>query len=173
MRGSPLIQAFGILISLLLLGVVGQRFIAADGNDPSPSSGASTQDKTTATSNTEQTVIEAEIELTFSTPPLSCTLKYLTENHPTPKEVTIFQINHISENPLYQNVSIPSHALTTYWLDVTWPNDPPENAQHFVSLTLSPNQGDPKQFSFHSTTENLNETFDYSTTPDHANHVHE
>ena len=169
MRGSPLIQAFSILIALTLLGLAGKWFITMD----SGLSETKKSDESNPTTQNSHTSVEAEIELTFSSLPLSYSLKRLDAKNDQPNDsaIIIFKNKKTDvaiENPNYHDVNLPGHTLTTYWLDVIWPSPPAENSQHFIRITLSPVNGEAKSFTFSTTSSDLNETFDYTNAPTHT-----
>jgi len=157
MRGSPLLQALILLLALISLGVAGHRFIQME---PSRTSAAASE---TTSPEPSETQVEAEIELTFSTPPISYQLKRpSTQGSDEIAVLTNPQTSQAIENPAYADAVIPSHQLTTYWLDVVWAKTPPENSRHFVTINLSPSNGQSQRFSFSSDSAEMNETFDYS-----------
>ena len=152
MRGSPLIQSLALLLAILTLGFAGKKFIAMD------SQTVPVDDLVGITPTEGSTTTDAEIEISFSTPPVSYSLKRLVGED----EVPIFKLSDDIENPSYHECALPDHQVTTYWLDIVWPDAPAENAQHFVRITLSPVNGESGSYSFNTTSAELNETFDYT-----------
>ena len=163
MRGVPPFQALLLLIVLAVLGFAGSRYIGMGvdaGGDINPKA----PPPDTATS--EHTV-EAEIEFVFSSPPLSYRLTKPSETGG--EDRTMLQSSSLIENPCYGTVRLVSHQLTTYWLDVVWPEDADDGAHHFVQIHISPIQGESQRFCFFSSTKNMNETFEYNS----GDHHHE
>lgn len=158
MRGLPPLQALVLLLVLAVLGYAGSRYIdMGDPITPAPHPETEAQDQT----------IEAEIELVFSSPPLSYSLTKPSVSGGE-DELTLQSSTPI-ENPSYGNVKLVSHQPTTYWLDVVWPADAKEGAHHFVQLNINPSHGDSQQFSFFSSTSEMNETFEFQS----GEHAHE
>ena len=77
MRGSPPFQALILMVTLFLLGCLGSSFIKVKSSLP--------HDKkiTQASSNADVDQTEAEVELTFSSPPISYELKRYTDSSST------------------------------------------------------------------------------------------
>ena len=157
MRGLPPFQALVLLVALGVLGFVGHRYIDMGSPAPSPLAIPSAP--------AENEIIGAEIELIFSSPPLSYTLTQPGENGAEHK--VIQSASAPIENPHYADVSLVAHQLTPYWLDVVWPDDAAENTHHFVQINISPSHGEGQQFSFFSSSKEMNETFDYNTGGSH------
>ena len=154
MRGSPPIQALFLILTLLILGFLGSRYIRMDHSvDPT----ALTPEPSTA----PQDHTEAEIELVFSSRPVSYSLKI--PGISGGENIVLFQSDPKIENPAYHDITIPSHHLTTYWLDIIWPAAPTDGARHFTQLNISPSHGAGKSISFWCGSEEMNETFDYNT----------
>ena len=157
MRSLPPFQAIVLLVVLVILGFVGSQYIDMGESINPPLSPA----QTTGQLHT----VEAEIELVFSSPPISYTLtKPSTTGE---KNQVLFQSSSPIENPSYDTAHLVSHQLTTYWLDVIWPNDGKEDAHHFVQINISPNHGKNQRFSFFSNSKDMNETFEYHTGEHH------
>ena len=158
MRGSPPIQALFLILTLLILGFLGSRYI-----NMKDLSGALPPASETATTPQDHT--EAEIELIFSSSPISYTLKIPSNQGGEPIVVvqSNTEIENKIENPAYHDITIPSHHLTTYWLDIIWKDDPTSTTKHFVQINISPSHGEGKNISFWSDSKELTETFDYST----------
>ena len=159
MRGLPPLQALLLLVVLVAVGFAGSHYISlgrfTQPVGPRPESNGGEQ------------MLEAEIEWTFSTPPVSCTLK---KPSVTGGEDDVLVTSQAAvENPCYHTLRIPAHGTTTYWLDVVWPDDPAENARHCVQVTISPSHGESQRFSFVTSSREMNETFDYSP----GEHSHE
>ncbi|MGB0775381.1 MAG: hypothetical protein ACPGUY_06010 [Akkermansiaceae bacterium] len=152
MRGSPPVLALLLLLALIGLGIAGRWYIDHDVSAP----------KETETPNKNpitHEIISAEVELEYSSAPLKCVLRYITEDG---EEVLIDQSGSI-ENPDYTDVSIPAHALKTYWLDITWANAPAEEDRHFAKIKITPSHGKEKEFTFLTSEAKMEETFDYTT----------
>ena len=159
MRGLPPLQALLLLIALVVLGFAGSRYIAM-GKAMSPQVQAND-------TLTDQHTIRAEIEFIFSSPPLSYTL--ITPSATGAEDQIILQSTSPIENPCYGTVQLVSHQLTTYWLDIVWPEDAEDGARHFVQIHISPEHGESQRFSFFSNAKDMNETFEYHT----GDHHHE
>ena len=111
--------------------------------------------------------VEAEIELVFSSPPSSYTL---TQPSATGgKHNILLKSSTPTENPCYGTVELVSHELTTYWLDVAWPEDAENGTYHFVQIHISPSHGESQHFCFHGSIKDMNETFEYNS----GDHHHE
>ncbi|MGB2011172.1 MAG: hypothetical protein ACPHYF_06555 [Akkermansiaceae bacterium] len=163
MRGIPPLQAFFLLIALSLLGYVGNQYIDMDlDNSNAPSS----KDPEPAALTCAPTV-EAEIEFVFSSPPLSCTITQPSETGGENKQ--LLALSMPQDNPCYDTAELVTHGLTTYWLDVVWPEDAADGSRHFVQIYISPDHGESQRFSFYSKTRTMNETFEYHT----GDHHHE
>lgn len=159
MRGLPPFQALVLLIALTVLGFAGSQYIDM-GRAISPQAPPS---ETTS----DHHMVEAEIEFVFSSPPLSYTL---TKPSATGGEdEVILRSSPSIENPSYSTVQLVSHQLTTYWLDIVWPDGAKEGAHHFVQVNVSPNHGNSQRFSFFSHSKKMSETFEYNT----GDHHHE
>ena len=167
MRGAPLLQTLLLFLTLLGLGISGYLFLHRDlGSDRSDHRGGSKQAVTTAS---HVPTVDAEIEILFSTPPISYRLT--RPNLADPKNPVLVMSSSEKEeieNPSYSDVQIPVNQLSSYWLDVTWKNDPEENSLHFVKITLSPSLGPAQSFTFSCDSREMNETFDY--TPQEHSH---
>lgn len=146
-----------LLIALAILGVIGSRYI-----DMGAASSAQVVASETALHNN---TMDAEIELIFSSPPLSYTLKKPSVTGDD--EQTVFQSSAPIENPCYGEVNLVAHSVHTYWLDVVWPEDAAENTRHFVQISISPNHGEGQKFSFFNSAREMNETFEYGTGEEH------
>jgi len=172
MRGSPLVQALFLLLVIIVVGYAGHHIIQDDtpNNDKLSSSDGNKVSNRSQDENGTHAMVDAEVELTFSSPPISYSLKEISgdkaDKHPLFH--CIAEKGTILENPSYHDVTIRSHDAMTYWLDVTWANEPPENTRHFVTITLSPNEGEPRSFSYFTSTQSLEETFDYSPATPHS-----
>ncbi len=118
-----------------------------------------------ANTNADRGVVEAEIEFIFSSPPLSYTLTQPSTDGD--ENQVVLTTTNSTENPSYEIVQLVSNQSTTYWLDVLWPDDAIKGEHHFVQISIAPNHGDHKRFSFFTTTKSINETFDYSTGDHH------
>ena len=153
MRGLPPLQALVLLVALGVLGFAGHHFIdmGAPTSSPLP----------IPTEPSQNSTIDVEIELTFSSPPLSYTLSQASESGAENKVIQSSRAP--AENPSYADVSLVAHRLTTYWLDVVWPDDAAQDAHHFVQINIAPSHGEGQQFSFFSNSKEMNETFDYNT----------
>jgi len=154
MRGSPIIQALILLCIFLPLGYLGKIYIQID------------QKPTVSTTseipkNLAHDFVEAEIELTFSSPPVSYELKRLLPN--SSSEISILKQSSEIENPSYEDVALPSHHMTTYLLDIVWYQEPSEGSRHFIQINISPTYGEPKSLSFTTHSKDLLETFEYSS----------
>jgi len=161
MRGAPLQQAFFLLLTLLGLGVAGYSFLHHDIQSEQTEALRAAEVKGASSSSAQVSMVDAEVELTFSSPPVSYQLRRLNaEEKPIP--VASSSAEEEIENPAYVDASLPAHQMTTYWLDVTWPDAPAENALHFVKITLSPSFGKTESFSFSCDSRAMNETFDYT-----------
>jgi len=159
MRGAPLLQALILLLTLSILGYAGHRFIQMESH-------ATTTLAPLQPPAPESSQVGAEIELTFSTPPKFYQLKYPSPQNTTETTLLVSQTGPQEiENPIYADVSIPTHQLTTYWLDVTWREAPAEYNRHFIKITLSPTHGVSRSFSFSTDSDEMNETFDYANAP--------
>lgn len=157
MRGLPPLQALLLLIMLVVIGFAGSLYIKMGysvSHQPPPSE-----------TTTDHLTVEAEIELIFSSPPLSYTLTQPSTSG-GPDEV-LLRSNGVMENPYYETATLTSHQLTTYWLDVVWPEDAKESEHHFIQINISPNHGASQRFSFFSQSKEMNETFEYSTGEHH------
>lgn len=154
MRGLPPIQALLLLIILCCLGAVGSHYIGlgvADTPTEKPL-GPVTSDE----------VIEAEVELVFSSPPESYSLSQPPASTGEPDKVML-ESSNLTENPCYGDVNIMAHRVSTYWLHVRWQNEAAENTQHFVRINISPSYGKSRSFTYFSGSKEIDETFDYST----------
>ncbi|MGJ8676072.1 MAG: hypothetical protein ACSHX0_01000 [Akkermansiaceae bacterium] len=160
MRGSPPLQALILLVSLLLLGWLAKDFIRSENIS---ASGVQIAQQISEQQVIDHTVVDAEIELTFSSLPLSYELRRYADAG-SGAEISLLKGSSDIGNPSYHNVSIPSHRDTTYLLDVVWASEPEPDARHFVSIHISPVNGDPAHLSLISHLKNMEETFDYSTT---------
>jgi len=156
MRGAPLQQAIILLLTLSILGYPGYRFIQMESSPTIPP----VRDSPT---NQKTPQVRGEIELIFSTPPKSYQLKHPSTHNTTETTLLTSPNTKEIENPSYADVTLPSHQLTTYWLDITWPEAPKKLHRHFVKITLSPNNGASRSFSFFCDSAEMKETFDYST----------
>lgn len=163
MRGLPPFQALLLLITLALLAFAGSRYI---GMGSYVSSGISPQAPPADKISCEASV-EAEIELVFSSPPLSYTLTKPSEI--SGEDEVLLRSSSPIENPCYETLQVVSHELTSYWLDVVWPEDAEDEARHFVQIYISPDHGEGKGFCFFGTAKDMNETFEYNT----GDHHHE
>lgn len=160
MRGLPPFQALLLLIALVVLGFAGNQYIdMGKPISPKPSPPPQTTDHHHA--------IEAEIEFVFSSPPLSYTLKKPSVTGG--EDQVILQSSSAIENPSYGNVNLVAHQLTTYWLDVVWPDTAKEGTHHFVQMNISPSHGEGQKFSFFGSSRKMSETFEYNT----GGHHHE
>ena len=159
MRGLPPLQALLLLITLVILGFAGRSYIRMEETSSQPTPIADT--------NVENRFVEAEIEFIFSSPPLSYTLTHPSANGEANQ--VLFETTECTQNPCYEIVKLVSHQPTSYWLDVVWPKDAENGEHHFVQIYIAPNHGDHQRFSFFTTTNSINETFDYNT----GDHHHE
>lgn len=158
MRGSPPLQALILMVTLFLLGWLGHCFIQV--KHPQ----ATDRQITELAPNASHDQEEAEIELTFSSLPLSYTLK----NYTSDNEVkVVLESDAVVENPSYHEVVIPSHSETSYLLDVTWAEAPLSGTRHFVKIHISPLNGQAQSFSLLTSSQEMQESFDYSTTTPH------
>ncbi len=153
MRGLPPFQALLLLIILTALGFAGSHFIGL-GIVTTPIAPA-TQTET----STE--VIEAEVELVFSSPPLS--YKLIQAPATEGDGDVLLQSTKITENPTYGSVEIIAHSVMTYWLEVRWPEEPAENSQHFVRINISPSHGESQAYAYFTGYKEIDETFEYTT----------
>ena len=168
MRGLPPFQALLLLFTLAVLGFAGSHYIGMGmGSERGNGMGSSNNRKPPPVTPTCGDRVGAEIELVFSSPPLSYTL---TEPSATGGEdKVVIKSSGPTENPSYGTVELVSHELTTYWLDVVWPEDAEDGAHHFVQIHISPNHGESQSFCFFSSIKDMNETFEYNT----GDHHHE
>ena len=163
MRGLPPFQALLLLIVLVVLGFAGSHYISlGSGVVNVTSAQAPPRDKPACVP-----AVEAEIELVFSSPPLSYKLTQPSETGG--EDQILLRSSSPVENPCYGTLQIPSHQLNTYWLDIVWPEGADDGARHFVQIHISPNHGESQQFCFFSTSKDMNETFEYHT----GDHHHE
>ena len=153
MRGLPPFQALLLLVVLTVLGFAGSRFIGLGVvSTPKPSvPEPETTDKT----------VEVEIEFVFSSPPLS--YKLIKPSSTGEADVVLLESSNISENPCYGSVKLNAHSISSYWLDVRWADEPTENAQHFVQISISPSHGEGQKFAYYTGFKGIDETFEYST----------
>jgi len=163
MRGIPPVQALFIVILLAILGFAGNRYIAMGEHEAEDNKPQQAALKNPTCSPT----VEAEIELVFSSTPSSYRLSQPSETGEG-ENVLLYSSEPI-ENPSYDMAEVVSHGLATYWLDVTWAEQPGHGKHHFVQIHISPTLGEDKQFHFYSGNKEMNETFDYST----GHHHHE
>ena len=146
-------QALLLLITLAVIGFAGSRYIDM---------GYSVSHQTPPSETTiDHLTVEAEIELIFSSPPLSYTLTQPSTSGG--EDEVLLRSTAIMENPYYETATLASHQLTTYWLDVVWSEEAKESEHHFVQINVSPNHGACQRYSFFSHSKEMNETFEYST----------
>jgi len=157
MRDLPPLQAILLLIVLGIVGYAGSQYI--DMGDP-----VSPQTLTNESASHDHSV-EAEIELTFSSPPLSYRL--IKPSTTGGKDLVVLQSSPPIENPSYGSVKLTAHQVSTYWLDVRWSGDPKENSNHFVQINISPSHGKSQSYAFFTSSMEMNETFEYSTGEGH------
>ena len=163
MRGFPPFQALLLLITLAVLGFAGSRYIDM-GSDLAPATPAAAVAVSPPESTCAETV-DAEIELIFSSPPLS--YKLTKPSAAREADQILLEVSSPEENPSYATVQVTSHELVTYWLDVVWQEDAPSGAFHFAQIHISPDHGDSQRFCFFSTIKSMNETFEYTTGEHH------
>ena len=159
-----------LLLILTVLGFAGSQYIGMGmDNDKRNGTGGSNSPQTPPP---EQPIcgptVTAEIELVFSSPPLSYTL---TQPSATTggEDKVVLKSSPTTDNPYYGTVRLVSHEHTTYWFDVTWPEDAESGTYHFVKIHISPNHGESQNFCFYSSMKDMNETFEYHT----GDHHHE
>ena len=169
MRGLPPFQALVLLLILIVLGFAGSQYIGMGMGSNRGSGMSAGPDLQTPPPDTPScgATVEAEIELVFSSPPSSYTL---TQPSATGGEDRVLlKATAPSENPRYATLQLVSHELTSYWLDVTWPEGAEDGTYHFAQIHISPNHGESQQFCFYSSIKDMNETFEYHT----GDHHHE
>ncbi|MBT8038584.1 MAG: hypothetical protein KJO21_13700 [Verrucomicrobiae bacterium] len=153
MRGIPPLQAIILLIALGIVGYAGSQYIDM-GNPIIPP----VQPQQSAA---EDHIVEAEIELIFSSPPHSYTL--IQPSTTGEKDRVILQSSPPIDNPTYGNAELVVHRLSPYWLDIRWPEEAEPNSHHFVQIYISPSHGESQRYSFFTSSVEMNETFEYST----------
>ena len=156
MRGSPPFQALILMVTLLLLGWLGKSFIEVK------HSSANDRQVTIVSPTADYDQDEAEIELTFSSLPLSYKLKHYADSSNS-TVTTVLESGTEIENPSYHTAVIPSHSKTAYLLDVTWAEAPQSGTRHFVQVYISPINGQAQSFSLLTSSKEMQESFDYST----------
>ena len=157
MRGLPPLQAAVLLATLAILGLLGSSYIDM-GAAVAPSTPTSEEASNNGTT-------KAEVELVFSSVPLSYTLSKPSVSGG--KDIVVLQSSSPVDNPSYGDVSLSSHHHSSYWLDVVWSADAREGSRHFVQVHISPSHGEEQRLSFFSSTQEMNETFDYHMERNH------
>ena len=153
MRGQPPFQAIVLLIVLAALGFAGSQYIS---NDKSVSVSQLKPPEASEGKN-----IDAEVELVFSSPPLSY---QLIKPSKTGKEDTLLlEFSKPTENPCYGDIQLTANQLSIYWLNVRWKDKPDTNTHHFVRINISPSHGESRSYTFFTSYRGLDETFEYST----------
>ncbi|MBT8045462.1 MAG: hypothetical protein KJO79_10970 [Verrucomicrobiae bacterium] len=153
MKGQPPLQALLLLVVLVIVGMVGIAYIDT-GMPTIPPAPQAVETKGEATVN-------AEIELVFSSMPLSYTLKKPADGGGDAE--VLLRVDSPTQNPDYGEVKLVAHRDATYWLDVVWPDDAADTAYHLVKVSIFPSHGEGQQYSFSSQSRKMNETFDYNT----------
>lgn len=168
MRGSPITQALILLCTLLALGVLGKFYIQVNHQPVTPGA------HPVALETLELDLVGAEVQLTFSSPPISYELKRLSSDNSS--EISVLKQSAHIENPSYEDVHLPSHQVTTYLLDVIWPQAPDTGSRHFAQINISPSYGIQATLSFTTHSKDMLETFEYSTSEpnkEERSHSHE
>ena len=155
MRGSPIARALIMLGILIVSGVTGYLYIQ---NNTPPQKQARVKKPS---EKPELKTVEVEIELTFSSTPISYEIKKIISESNT--EVAILHDSSEMENPSYHDIQIPSHSMATYLLDVSWKEAPEESSRHFAQITISPAYGNEQVISFITHSATMMETFDYTS----------
>lgn len=171
MRGSPITQALILLCTLLTLGFLGKIYLR--GNHPSGTPAATTAPDTTSAAlpSDQHDLVEAEIQLTFSSPPISYELKRLSPDNSS--EISVLKQSPPTENPSYEDTHLPSHQVATYLLDIIWEHAPETGSRHFAQINISPAYGQQASLSFTTHSKDMLETFEYSVSTHNSNPNHD
>lgn len=153
MRGSPILQAVVLLFVMLVAGLLGRSYLAA-GHQPATATPPKPENP-----DHEHTV-EAEVELVFSSAPLSYTLRKSPIDS-AGEPIVLLRGERPEENPVYHDIQVDAHGTVTYWLDVTWSAAPAAGGRHFVQVKLSPNYGAEAQVSYSTSGETIQQAFDH------------
>jgi len=153
MRGSPILQVVVLLIVMLAAGLLGKSYLD---HGHQPGVAATPDPKAQKQTNT----VDAEVEVVFSSPPLSYSLRKSPIDS-SGEPVVLVSGDQPEENPVYHDLKIDAHSAVTYWLDVTWASAPAEGARHFVQVKLSPSYGSEVQVSYSTTGEKIQQAFDH------------
>ncbi len=157
MKGQPPLQALLLLVLLAIAGLAGSVYISPEPPPapPAPEPSSDTCGHTTA----------AEIEFIFSSKPQSYTLRKPSDKGGDGE--VLLHVTTPEQNPDYRDVQLPAHGGSSYWLDVVWPADAGDGQHHIVRVNISPDHGEGAQYSFFSSTREMNETFDYTSAHSH------
>lgn len=151
MRGSPPTQALALLTTLIILGLLASRYL-----DTGTPAGTTEPDHSETFEYNHP--VNVDVELVFSSPPLSYALK-----KPSPvggeAKVAMRSTSNI-ENPSHGSAILEAHKHIAVWLDVIWPEDPGEGRHHFVQITMTPESGEEKKYAFFSHSREMNETME-------------
>ncbi|MBK1831158.1 hypothetical protein JIN77_10500 [Verrucomicrobiaceae bacterium R5-34] len=161
MRGSPVLQTIVLLVVMLLAGFAGERYL----HSASDRAGAAPVNEVEKSATAEE-MVDAEVEFIFSTTPKFYTLKQAPLSHDGEPQQLLTE-DELTENPAYGDISIPPHQTVTYWLDVTWAEEPADGQRHFVQMRISPNYGETKEVAYSTTTSIISQTLDYSSGGEH------
>lgn len=153
MKGFPPVEALVLLFLLLITGFASHRFIHHEaeslrhvgGNSMAESSGSWE---------------ETEMELIFSSLPSRIRLLVLADGDAEPKELALVEGDEIT-NPGYLDLMLTLDMSMTYWLDVSWPEQPASNALHMCKITLTSSHVLPVSHIFTSGEADMNETFTF------------
>lgn len=153
MKGYPPVEAFVLLLLLLITGFASQRFIHHEpetlrlvaGNTPAENSGLGE---------------EIEMELSFSSLPSRIRLCVLADGDAEPKELALVEGEDMA-NPNYLDLMLTLDFPMTYWLDIAWAEPPGENALHMCSVTLTTSDAPAVSHTFSCSEADMNETFTF------------
>ncbi|BDS07484.1 hypothetical protein NT6N_25240 [Oceaniferula spumae] len=153
MRGSPIFQTVVLLLAMLVAGLLGKSYL--DHSHQLDKTKAAPKAKNHDATN----VVEGEVEMVFSSAPLSYTLRKSPIDSDGAPEV-LLKGDRPEENPIYGEIRLDAHSAVTYWLDVIWAEEPAEGSRHFVQFKLSPNYGNEIQVAFSTAGKKIEQAFD-------------